>query len=271
MAFQKIISIQGVPRSGTSWLGQIFDSSPNVKYKYQPLFSYAFKNEIDFNMSYEELMKFYTRLYNYRDNFLDQIYKKNQEIYPKFENKLELPENLVTKMVRYHYLIPFLLKEIEEFICIFIIRHPCGVLNSWKNNPREFNENWNFKNEWRYAQQMNEFKPEQYFGFNKWKEFSKLAIEMKKTYPKKVFIIQYENLVKNLNKNIDELFEFCNIEKTEQITKFIKKSTTVHQDDPSSVFKGKKNIYSWEDELDKEVIRQIKDEITNTELEKFLV
>ena len=43
MGFDRIISIHGVPRSGTSWLGQILDSSPKVRYKFQPLFSYAFK------------------------------------------------------------------------------------------------------------------------------------------------------------------------------------------------------------------------------------
>ena len=38
------VAIHGVPRSGTTWLGSIFDSSPNVIYRNQPLFSYAFKS-----------------------------------------------------------------------------------------------------------------------------------------------------------------------------------------------------------------------------------
>ena len=36
----------GVPRSGTSWFGELFNSSPRVAYRFQPLFSYAFKDAI---------------------------------------------------------------------------------------------------------------------------------------------------------------------------------------------------------------------------------
>jgi hypothetical protein len=38
------VAIFGCPRSGTSWLGQIFNSAPAVQYRYQPLFSYEFKD-----------------------------------------------------------------------------------------------------------------------------------------------------------------------------------------------------------------------------------
>ena len=41
ICFMKNVAIFGVPRSGTSWLGQIFNSSPMVAYRFQPLFSYC--------------------------------------------------------------------------------------------------------------------------------------------------------------------------------------------------------------------------------------
>ena len=47
--YNKIILITGVARSGTSWIGQIIDSSPEVVYRFQPLFSYAFKGFLDSN------------------------------------------------------------------------------------------------------------------------------------------------------------------------------------------------------------------------------
>ena len=37
-----IVGVHGVPRSGTSWLGQILNASKKVNFKFQPLFSYAF-------------------------------------------------------------------------------------------------------------------------------------------------------------------------------------------------------------------------------------
>ena len=55
---KKTIALFGVPRSGTSWLGQIFDSCPDVIYKYQPLFSYAFKNRLNMQSSFDEISNF---------------------------------------------------------------------------------------------------------------------------------------------------------------------------------------------------------------------
>ena len=40
----KIVWISGMPRSGTTWLSQIFAASPAVRMKACPLFSYEFKN-----------------------------------------------------------------------------------------------------------------------------------------------------------------------------------------------------------------------------------
>ena len=38
------VAIFGCPRSGTSWLGQLFNAHETVLYRYQPLFAYEFKD-----------------------------------------------------------------------------------------------------------------------------------------------------------------------------------------------------------------------------------
>lgn len=53
----KPIAIFGVPRSGTSWLGQLFNSSERVAYRYQPLFSYAFKGRLNENSTLDEIWR----------------------------------------------------------------------------------------------------------------------------------------------------------------------------------------------------------------------
>ena len=270
MGFEKIISIHGVPRSGTSWVGQIYDSSKNVRYKFQPLFSYAFKNEIGLESTQNELMKFYTRIYNYEDNFLDQKQKKEEGVYPSFNNKYKSPEFLVTKMVRYHYLIPHLLKTMDNLKVVGIIRHPCAVLNSWRKAPREFLEEWNFKEEWRFAQSMNKFKPEQYYGFNKWKEATKLFLEMKEQFKERFYLINYENLVDNPLRLSKELLNFAGIEWGEQTEEFIENSTTISQEDVYSVYKGSKDTEKWKQELDEEIQKKVLEEIDNTELKGLI-
>ena len=51
---KEIIAIAGAPRSGTSWLAQIIDSSPNVRHRFQPIFSYAFKNAVNQHSTKED-------------------------------------------------------------------------------------------------------------------------------------------------------------------------------------------------------------------------
>jgi len=270
MSFNKIISIHGVPRSGTSWLGQIFDSSPEVRYKFQPLFSFAFKNEITLNSDQKELMKYYTRLYNYKDSFLDQEDKKIKGVYPDFEKKEVLPAAVVTKMVRYHYLIPHLLKKLNNIYIVAIVRNPCAVLNSWQNAPKEFLDQWKFQDEWRFAQSMNQFKPEQYYGFNKWKEATKLFLEMEKEYPDNFHLLRYEDLVKMPLEISKELYEFTDIEWNDQTEEFLDKSTSISQKDKYSVYKGKKDPRDWEGKLDSEIVDKIYSELKDTEFEEFL-
>lgn len=270
MNFRKIISIHGNPRSGTSWLGQIFDSSPNVRYKFQPLFSYAFKNRINCNSTKEEIDYFYNELFRRQDVFLDQEDKKANGLYSIFDDKSNNPEFLVTKMVRYHYLCPHLASNDDQITFIAIVRHPCGVLNSWMNAPREFLPEWDFKNEWRFAQTKNKFRPEEYYGFHKWKEASKLFLEMEKNFPGKFKIIRYEDLVSNPWEMTQQLYDFCGLNVTKQTKTFLTQSTTEHQEDPYSVFKGKKDVRSWKHSLPEHIITAVTNELEGSEFERFL-
>ncbi len=38
-----IIGLHGAPRSGTTWIGQIFNSAPQVAFRFQPFFAHAFR------------------------------------------------------------------------------------------------------------------------------------------------------------------------------------------------------------------------------------
>ena len=52
---EKIIGVFGVPRSGTSWLGQIFNSSEETSFFYQPMFTETFRDKINARSSKEEI------------------------------------------------------------------------------------------------------------------------------------------------------------------------------------------------------------------------
>ena len=56
------LAIFGVPRSGTSWLGEIVNSSEYTCYKYQPLFSYAHKNFLNKDLDIANVNIFFNNL-----------------------------------------------------------------------------------------------------------------------------------------------------------------------------------------------------------------
>lgn len=269
--FENIISIHGAPRSGTSWLGQIFDSSSETRFKFQPLFSYAFKDRISLNSTKDEIIDYYHSLYGYKDDFLDQIDTKKKGTYPIFEDKSESPGFLVTKMVRYHYLIPHLLANVPKVKFIAIVRNPCGVMNSWRKAPKEFLPEWIFKDEWVFAQSKNKFRPEEYFGYHKWKESTKLFIEMEKSHKDSFYLIRYEDLVTDPVKTVQRLFQFSGLKLEQQTVQFMSESTSLNQEDVYSVYKGCKDIKDWESELDAEVRQSIHNDLRGTEFENFLL
>lgn len=271
LSFEHIISIHGAPRSGTTWLGQIFDSSPMVRYKYQPLFSYAFKDQINLKKNKDEILEFYETLYDYKEEFLDQVLQKEKGISPTFDRKDISPKFLVTKMVRYHFLIPHFLNVIPNIKIVGIVRHPCGVLNSWKNASREFNhQQWDFNKEWRFGQCRNHFRPEEYFGFHRWKECTKMFLEMEKKHPKNFKLIQYEDLVQKPLDNVKDLFDFCDLKLEQQTIDFIKDSTTLVKEDTYSVFKGQKDTKDWESHLNFSIVQDVIKELQGTEFQRFI-
>ncbi|WP_261130803.1 sulfotransferase [Bacillus sp. Marseille-Q3570] len=268
--FNKIVSIHGVPRSGTSWLGQIFNSSTDTRYKFQPLFSYTFKDAINVRSSKEEISTFYRELYQTNDDFLDQTKQIEKGYYPNFNKTDDSPRTLVTKMVRYHYMIPKLLKEVEEIKIIAIIRNPFAVLSSWKSAPKEFPPGLNFQEEWRYAQNRNFFKPEEYFGFEKWKEATKLFLWAKEKYPEKIMIVKYEDLVKSTIDTTKKMFEFCSLDTEPQTLEFISESKSKKDNDPYSVYKKDINLEKWKQNLSQSIVDAMYQELVNTDFEQFI-
>ena len=136
------VAVHSVPRSGSTWLGSIFDSHPNVIYKYQPLFSYRFKEMLNTQSSKEDIQHFFLTISKTFDPFTDQIEAKQKGIVPSFK-KHEI-KAVVYKEVRYHYILKNLLKSDRNIKVIGLIRNPFAVISSWLKAPKEFKESEGF-------------------------------------------------------------------------------------------------------------------------------
>ncbi len=238
--YKKLVSLYGVPRSGTTWLGQIFDSCPKVAYRFQPLFSYRFKNRIKMEDSKEEITKFFEELYlECDDAFLNQTEQRKMGLCPIFENKDQEGDILVYKEVRYLYSIPLLLKLFDDIKVIGIVRNPIHVLESWMNAPSEYKDFWKIDEEWKFAQSKNEYRPENYYGYVKWKECIKMFWDMQNEYPDNFMIVRYEDLFENSIVKTKELFSFASMPFDRQTEEFIINSQSRTVDHAYSVYRVK--------------------------------
>ena len=267
--FQEIIAIAGVPRSGTSWLGQIVESSPDVAYRYQPLFSYAFKDAVNEDSSKAEYEKFFAGIYQSSDGFLLQTDMREAHQYPRFQ-KLESPSRLAFKEVRYLYLLPKMLYHFANLKLLGIVRHPCGVMNSWLQNPKEFPPGSDRATEWRFGACKNQGRPENFFGYYKWKEAAHLFLDLAEKHPERVLIVKYEALVDDPPGVTASLFEFLDLRWSEQTRAFLAQSNAIHEENAYAVFKNRAVKARWRTELDPAIVQEIHDDLAGTRLQSFL-
>ncbi|MFW6272216.1 MAG: sulfotransferase domain-containing protein [bacterium] len=267
----KKIAIHSVPRSGSTWLGSILDSSPKVAYRFQPLFSYTHKSQLSESSSAEDIQKFFDDILNTDDDFVLQKEAIYKNLVPTFTKSTIT--HLVYKEVRYHNILKNLLKKDKEIKVLGIVRNPMAVINSWLNAPKEFKKElgWKVMEEWRYAPKKNLEKPEEFNGYEKWKEVAYLFEKLKNIYPDRFYLVKYDDLLKNTLNMVKDLFSFCELELEEQTIDFINKSKNIDKSNEKySVYRTKYSDNQWENELPKEIVSEIRKDISKSSLSKYL-
>jgi len=266
----KRVAIHSVPRSGSTWLGAILDSHPEVIYKFQPLFSYRFKGALSASSSKEEIVKFFATISETPDAFIDQIEAKAKGIVPIFPKGN--PECIVYKEVRYHNILPNLLEQDKEAMAIGLIRNPLSVLSSWRHAPREFREdlNWNFLEEWWDAPSKNQGRVEEFYGYAKWKTVAMLFHDLKDRYPNRFYIIRYSDLLRSTMEEVTKLFDFVGLSMADQTISFINSSKEREIEDPYSVYKKKSDDMSWMGRLPDTIVHAVQQDLKDTPLEIYI-
>jgi hypothetical protein len=224
------VAIFGCPRSGTSWLGQLFNASEVVAYRYQPLFSYEFKNWFGVHgVNAVSLEAFNDALMVATSDFVLQ---------PLRPHKVPPITHLVWKEVRYHQLMPALAALAGLHRLIYIHRPALDVINSWYQAPKEFRAGQDIHAEYLHAPSKNT-DPCEYNGYAKWKESLALALATKADHPDKVLIVSYEKLRADPVKQLSSLFAAVGLPMSQQVLDFIAASTSQHDDDAYGVFRNR--------------------------------
>lgn len=265
---KKVTWLSGMPRSGTTWLSQIFASSPDVRLKFCPLFSYEFKNLLNEQNTKADWKIFFEDVYKTKSDYLDQDYLRNAGLIPTFLEKHTHPENLVIKSTRFHNLLPKILQLNKNLVVVHIVRHPCASIYSWLNNPFEFPETADPAIEWNSGACRKTGYGE-FWGFSDWKSTTEQALSLAKVYPSRFKVIRYENLVETPMEVIQQVFDFCGIAMQEQTSDFLALSTNKHDVSKRSVFKDPKKNSKWQEHLNPNIVNEILADVENSELHQF--
>lgn len=263
------IAIQSVPRSGSSWLGEIFNSAPQVAYRYQPLFSYGHKDRLGPSSTRPDLLAFFDELLATIDSFVlqnDPVIHKDRADFEKFPK----PTHLVMKHVRYNHLIQGWMEALPELRVIGLVRHPCAVLDSWMHTPKEFHPEWDFQDQWRSGALKNQGRPEDCYGFDKWKEVASLFIQLEAQFPEQFRVLRYADLNADPIVVMEELFSFCRLPYGPSTVAFITKSRSKAGNGAYSVFREARPDEAWKTRLPRNIAATVLGELADTPLARFL-
>lgn len=224
-------AIFGCPRSGTSWLGQLYNAHEAVLYRYQPLFAYEFKDWFGrHGLTEETLARFHDAIAQARSDFV------LTELRPP---KQPQPTHLVWKEVRFHRLMAPLLALQGLDRLVYLYRRPEDVLNSWYQAPKEFRAGQDIYAEYLYAPSKNT-DPSEFNGFAKWKESMQLALALQARHPGRVRLVSYERLRAEPLAALQGLLDDAGLALTPAVREFIARSTSQQDDDAYSVFRAER-------------------------------
>lgn len=266
----RLVAIHGAPRSGTSWLGQLFNSSEHVAYRYQPLFSYAFRDWVTETSTRDQIEGFIRALLETDDDFVLQRNAASLAGYTLEFRKLAIT-HLVYKEVRHHEILENLLVRVPQAVGIGIVRHPCAVIHSWARAPREFDPSWSLKAEWRAAELKNAQHAGNWYGFVRWKRLAELFCRLEKEWPGRFLIVRYESLAARPFTEVRKLFAGCRLEFSDQVATFVERSQSMDDGSPYGVMRDRSaGFESWRRGLDSEIAHEITADLLGTPLERFL-
>ena len=229
-----VIGLHGAPRSGTTWIGQIFNSAPEVAFRFQPFFAHAFRARVDAATSAAELDQILKDIAVTEDDFILQRGRPNTDGDLAFAKSRA--SVTVYKEARYHHLLPTLM-EIPRFKGVGIIRDPLEALSSWRNAPREFDPTWDFGTEWRDARIKNAGRIEEFFGYEGWKRAALIFQDLAAKHPDRFRILRYGDLTADPVGVVGALFGFLGVAMTDQTATFLRRSTSRDDGDTYGVFR----------------------------------
>jgi len=233
----KRVILFGNPRSGTSWLGALIASHPNVNYRFQPIHSYSFNGILKEDSSLQDLDRFFNELAESNDEYVTSL------SFSPFDKKLlnhfsKNPTHILFKEVHDFLVLKNGVKVDSSIKLIGLVRDPVSVISSWINTPNEWDESWEISHEWLDAPHKNSEYSGNHFGVSQWIFTTQQLLELSNLYPRQVLIVRYEDLVKQPELELTEVFGFLGLSYPSEVKHFLEQTRLGESHDRYSVFRG---------------------------------
>lgn len=202
---------------------------------------------------------------------MDQQEAKRRGAVPEF-SKTRTPEAVVYKEVRYHHILENLMSVHEDVKVVGLIRNPMATLCSWWKAPREFRSDlgWKLEEEWLEAPSKNQNRPEEYYGYLKWKEIALLFHKLQANFDDRFYLLRYLDLLQDTEHVVEQLFRFCGLKVPPSTLDFIRLSKASDAADAYSVFRSKMSDNAWKGIVPDAIVEHIRADLSGTVLEAYL-
>lgn len=264
------IFVLGMPRSGTSWLSQIFESSPDCLVRLSPNYSYPLKNRLSIDTSLADWLEALRLAAESDDPFMTQNWRRNTGEFTRFPDALTRKAcRLVIKDTRFHAVYQSGMSLMPRAKAVVIVRHPAAMLWSWRSC-KEFPSGGDFSRDWRSGACKKGEGPGEYWGFDDWKVLTLEYCRLAQAWPERYCIIRYEALVNDPKAVVAGVFSFLGLEVSKQTKQFLRDSQSVHDSRPYAICKSRSVATAWKEHFPEEILKEIRDEVAGTILARFI-
>jgi hypothetical protein len=234
-----------------------------------PLFSYEFKNQIREGATRQDWERVLRGAYVSQDDFMNQTTRRRAGEYPTFAFKHANPSMLVIKYNRFQNLTEEMLERLPELKMLAVVRHPCGAIHSWLTAPKEFSTDADPLAHWRSGAAKKSGYGD-FFGFDDWCWVTRLHLRLADERPEQFRLVRYENFVDGAEKETAALFDWLDLEYTDQTAAFLRESQSSSVSGDYSVFRPAAVKDRWRSELQPEIRHAILSDLEGTDLAQFL-
>ncbi len=249
-------------------MSQIFEYSPEVLMRLSPNYSYPFKNMLDENSSRADWEAQLTAALDTDDPFMTQNWRRERGELEWIDKDPNAVRKLIIKDTRFHHLYIKGMSNFSDAKCLFVIRHPCGHLNSWMTSS-EFPKGADFAANWRSGACRRNEGPGEYWGFDDWKALALEFLALEDEQPERFKVFRYEDLVADPTGMTQTLFEFSGLEFVDEVRAFLARSHARHDPNVFSVFRSPTVAGRWRTEFPAEIAAEILAELEGTDLARF--